>query len=265
MRVGGAVVGRLEGRAGTVGTACALAVSVICLAFASAAFGRTFTVTRTDDPAPSRCTKGDCSLREAIAAAEGHPGADAIDFSNDVDENTIDLMSGELLIRGDLTISGTGASRLKVSGGYESRIFHMTGGHITIRDIAIRDGRETASASGPHCPNSSSSSYMLGGGILQDAGSLKLDGVRVNNNSVRNPAGNGILGGGGIAVVDGKLLLTHSWVALNQVLGGATSIGGGITNCVGAVTITKEPDQGLDRGRHRDERGSGRLDRKLGI
>jgi len=35
-------------------------------------------VTRTDDPEPSGCSPGDCSLREAVVAANVTPGADTI-------------------------------------------------------------------------------------------------------------------------------------------------------------------------------------------
>lgn len=48
--------------------------SVALLALASAAFGKTFRPTRTDDPAPNGCKKKDCSLREAVIAANAAQG-----------------------------------------------------------------------------------------------------------------------------------------------------------------------------------------------
>src|SRR5689334_9916030 len=42
---------------------------------ASLAGAATFTVTRTDDPAPNGCAVGDCSLREAVIAANSVPGS----------------------------------------------------------------------------------------------------------------------------------------------------------------------------------------------
>ena len=42
---------------------------------APTAHAASFTVTRTDDPAPDGCTPGDCSLREAIIDANAAPGA----------------------------------------------------------------------------------------------------------------------------------------------------------------------------------------------
>ena len=44
------------------------------------AFGATFDVTRMDDPAPNGCAVGDCSLREAILAANAAGGADIINL-----------------------------------------------------------------------------------------------------------------------------------------------------------------------------------------
>jgi hypothetical protein len=218
----------------------ALAALTLPLLLASSAFARTFTVTRSDDPVPSSCQRNDCSLREAIAAGDARQGPDTVEFANALSGDTIELAQGELQLRRALTIAGPGAKKLAVSGQQLSRIFHVVGGRITIRGITIKNGHEDATPTGPKCPNSSASYYMLGGGILQDAGSLKLDRVKVSNNSVeRSPAGGAIVGGGGIAIIDGKLLLTRSRLAGNDADGGAITEGGGILNCVGAVTLNR--------------------------
>jgi hypothetical protein len=217
-----------------------LGTLALVLTFASSAFARTFKVTRNDDPTPGPCAPGDCSLREAVLAADGHAGADSITFARGLSGETVELTAGELLLRRKLTIFGPGASKLKVSGNQQSRVFHVTGGQITIRGITIKNGHEDATPTGPKCPNSSASYYMFGGGILQDAGSLKLDRVKVSNNSVlRSPAGGAIVGGGGIGIVDGTLLLTHSRLTGNTADGGAISEGGGIVNCIGEVTLNR--------------------------
>src|SRR5688500_16535481 len=55
--------------------------ATILLAFAvPAAHGATFVVTRTDDPAPNGCLPADCSLREAVDAANALGGADRIEL-----------------------------------------------------------------------------------------------------------------------------------------------------------------------------------------
>jgi CSLREA domain-containing protein len=207
-------------------------------AFASAAAARTFTVTRADDPIPSTCQPSDCSLREAVSAANRHPGADTIEFATALSGNAILVTRGELTIRGQLTISGPGASRLSVSGDGLSRVFHMTGGQITIQGIAIQDGRETATPMGPACPDTSAPAFTLGGGILEDRGSLKLVHVLVRNNAVTTALG-GIIGGGGIANIDGTVAINRSRVTQGSVDGGGISGGGGILNCVGSVKLNR--------------------------
>src|ERR687888_1320010 len=49
----------------------------VALAGAPNAAAATFTVTRTDDPGPGACDS-DCSLREAVLAANAGPGGDTI-------------------------------------------------------------------------------------------------------------------------------------------------------------------------------------------
>jgi fibronectin-binding autotransporter adhesin len=220
----------------------ALAGTVVALAtlavLASSAAARTFTVTRGDDPAPSGCQQNDCSLREAVAAAGSHQGTDTIEFANGLSGTTIQLALGELSIRGKLTIAGPGATELSVSANRQSRIFHVTGGQIAIRGITIKGGLESATPTGPTCPNSSAPAFTLGGGILEDKGELKLDRVKVRNNVVASASG-GIIGGGGIANIDGTLDLSRSRVTQNTVDGGAISGGGGILNCVGIVKLVR--------------------------
>jgi CSLREA domain-containing protein len=216
----------------------ALACLILPLVFASSALARTFTVTRADDPTPGPCSKGDCSLREAVLAADGHPGGDSIEFARRLRGETIDVTAGDIRIRRELNITGPGASKLSVSGNQQSRIFHMTGGHIAIQGITIKQGRESATPTGPTCPNSTAPAFTLGGGILEEAGELKLDHVQVRNNTVTTSLG-GIIGGGGIANIDGTLEITRSRVTQNAVDGGGISGGGGVLNCVGIVKLTR--------------------------
>ena len=206
--------------------------------FASSAAAKTFTVTRNDDPVPTVCDQGDCSLREAVLAANVHQGTDTVEFANGLSGSTIQLAHGELSIRSKVTIDGPGAKKLTVSGNHLSRVFHMTGGRITIQGLAVRDGRETATPTGPTCPDTSAPAFTLGGGILEDKGSLKLDHVLVRNNTVTTALG-GIIGGGGIANIDGTLTVKRSRVTQNTVDGGGISGGGGILNCVGIVKLNR--------------------------
>ncbi len=207
----------------------------LVLSFASSAFARTFKVTRTDDPTAGQCDKGDCSLREAVLAANQRSGEDTIVFGKALSGQEITLALGELSIRSKLTIEGPGAKKLTVSGNHLSRVFHMSGGRITIDGLTIRAGHETATPTGPQCPGSSAPNFTLGGGILQDAGRLSLEHVKMSNNAVEGPTG--IIGGGGIAIIDGQLSVAHSRFTKNDSLGANISGGGGIFSCGGPVTI----------------------------
>ena len=60
-----------------IGAGVAVAVWIV-LAGAPNAAAATFAVTRTDDPAPDACDPSDCSLREAVLAANALPGSDAL-------------------------------------------------------------------------------------------------------------------------------------------------------------------------------------------
>ena len=67
---------KLSKRPRTSGLLAGCLAAVALLATASAASAVTYRPTRTDDPAPNGCKKKDCSLREAVIAANasGTPG-----------------------------------------------------------------------------------------------------------------------------------------------------------------------------------------------
>ena len=67
----------------------------------------TFTVTNLLDSGPD-------SLLAAVAAANAHPGPDAIDFAT---TGTVTLTSGQLSITDSLSIRGPGVNALTISGG----------------------------------------------------------------------------------------------------------------------------------------------------
>ncbi len=114
-----------------------LALFAWCFAF-SIAQAATFTVTKTADTNDGVCD-GDCSLREAIAAAEANAGPDVIDFSNLITQPII-ISSPFLVITTDMTIDGSRATNLTISGGGNSRIFWIQNGTITIQNLTLANG-----------------------------------------------------------------------------------------------------------------------------
>lgn len=84
----------------------------------------TFTVTRADDPSPNGCLAGDCSLREAVIAANANPGADTIVFNAGINP-TLSIPSGggaenaaatgDLDIEDSVTITGNNQTVISTS------------------------------------------------------------------------------------------------------------------------------------------------------
>jgi CSLREA domain-containing protein len=170
-------------------------------------------VTKTADT-DDTCLPGNCSLREAIKAANFDPDPNTITFdipvATDLGCNvgagpcTISLTNGtELAPNSDMNINGPTAYGVVVAGSGTGRIFHITAGTVNISNLTIARGVADAGSGG-------------GGGIRNEA-SLTLINVTISGNS----AG----GGGGIANT-GTLNVTNSTISGNS----AGTDGGGIAN-----------------------------------
>jgi hypothetical protein len=199
----------------------------------------TITVTSNADGTIAALNGNDtCDLREAIQAANfnttvnecvhnGTAGTDTINFAGNY---TITLTgasgedsnaSGDLDIRGDLIINGTGAGLTVIQGGGIDRVFHVDPGDVgytvVISDVTVRNGNPGAGS--------------LGGGIY-NRGTLTLNNSTVSGNTAD-------LGGGIFNISSGTLTLTNSTVGPNN-----TAIaGGGIRNS-GTLTLTNSTISG---------------------
>ena len=117
------------------------------------------TVTTTAD-------SGKGSLRAAIATAKS---GDTIRFDSRLSNKTIKLRSGDIDIDKDLTIDGSNAGGLTISGNQASRVFSLERRKkATLKNLTIANGKTRGA----------------GGGIKTRQGSdLTLIGVNVNNNT----------------------------------------------------------------------------------
>ena len=216
---------------------CLSILFALAIAFAPNASAATFTVTRADDRNQT-CAAGDCSLREAVAAANAAATDDTINFAPGL--RTISLLIGEIIVNGagSLTINGSGADVLTIDASRRSRIFQLSQpGRVTITDVTLTGGSDFASA-----------------GISQshDNGALTLDRVNLTGNRafdsfgaagvyLRPTSGSGIISyirnstisnnttpgtGGGIYNDGTTLVITNSTISNNA----ADNIGGGIYN-----------------------------------
>ncbi|MCW5961443.1 MAG: CSLREA domain-containing protein [Pyrinomonadaceae bacterium] len=187
--------------------------ALICLAsgIASAA---TFTVTKTADTNDGICDT-DCSLREAVQAANTAAGDDIINFDPMVfgSAQTVSITLGEIIFgaNGTLTINGTGANLLTIDGNLSSRIFKTAAGvAATINDLTLTRGNGVGSVAS----NS-------GGAIYNDLGTLTLNRVVVTGNTATN--GGGIRNSGSGSVLN----INESVISSNTA---TTSSGGGMQN-----------------------------------
>ena len=168
----------------------------------------TWLVNSLADPGDGVCANNECTLREAIAAAQS---GDHITFKSNL-SGPIALSAGELAISKGLFIDGPGADRIAVSGVQAHRVFHIgLGPGVTISNLMIRDGAEPDDA---------------GGGIRVEAGgTLTLIGSVVRSNTAERGAGIFALG---------VLRVVGSTVADNV----ATGVGGGIS-AENALTVRR--------------------------
>jgi len=137
-----------------VGGAFALLAGVLLTNPARAA---TIAVTTTDDELDA---DGDCSLREAIRAANLDVPVDACPAGAGADEVVVPAgtytlaiagiaedggLTGDLDVTADLTITGAGAGTTIIDGGGLDRVFHVDprGDRIavTLRGVTIQNGR----------------------------------------------------------------------------------------------------------------------------
>lgn len=215
----------LGGRSGWA----AIAALFLLLGFARPALGATYEPTRLDDPAPNGCRPANCSLREAVIAANERDGRDTLLLSRGTykltrEEAATDPItggSGDLDLVDDTRVVGAGSRRTALDGGDSvdiGGVLDLKGifGAYTVRDLTVQNGFATGHP---------------GGGIHADnlAGSLTVVRSKVLNSSSAST-------GGGIHSVADELTIKKSTIANNR----AESEGGGIyLEAVGGNTGTK--------------------------
>lgn len=206
-------------------------LATACLPVAPAA-ALYFPVTNTED-------SGNETLRWAIEEANDHEGPDTIPIEA---TGTIDLEEVLPMVSGDVEITGPGADELTVRRSAEAafRIFHFGDGvTASLEGVTVTDGVEA----------------IVGGGILNDNGSLTLTGVIVTGNEVTDGGVLPIVHGGGIASY-GPLTVRESVIEGNTAIaqGGTTTVaeGGGISSLsaltVDRSTISENVAQALGTG-----------------
>jgi CSLREA domain-containing protein len=204
-----------------------LGVLIMLIAFSATSEVRAaqIVVNSTADNGTGGCTPSECTLREAVVQADNQAGDDTIEFdlTGFAGTKTIILTQGGLSIfnNGALTINGTGASQLSISGNNAWRVFYVDqGANLTLNGVTVTAGK-----------GGGLFGYNFGGGIL-NSGTLNLINSIVSGNSSSGDY-TGSIGtnfGGGI-YNDGSLIITNSIISGNLVSGSSNiNRGGGIFN-----------------------------------
>jgi trimeric autotransporter adhesin len=223
---------------------CSIALLLLGVGSAQAS---TYVVNLQTDNKPGACTKSDCTLREAVMAANKHRGADTIVLpsrkryvlsiastgEDKAANGDLDITSGKVRIvhpgRGTATIdakgidrvfdiaSSTTLDRLTVRGGYSNKDDgEGDGGGI----VVSRGSLTVVSSHVVH--NKAPWVGGNGGGIDSDTSGL----VKIVDSEVsRNDSGGS--GGGVEASTNGKLLIERSTIASNKAAqaGGVMTFG----------------------------------------
>lgn len=201
----------------------------------AAAFGASFTVTKTADTSDGTCD-ADCSLREAVTAANATPESDTIVFSSLFNTaQTITLGGTDLIISAPgVTITGPGADKLTVSGNSASRVFtNNTAAVSTISNLRITGGTGASTVQSGR-----------GGAVYNNAGTLTLLNLIITNNTAAN---------GGAANNAGTATLNIvNCVLSNNVVTGAggalQNFSGNTTNIVGSTIASNTSNSTITGG-----------------
>lgn len=189
---------------------------------------------------------GKTTLRAAVQEANASPGPDVITLPSGTytisraGANEDNASTGDLDLRGVITINGAGAGSTFIDGADLDRIFQvMPGSNVVINGVTIRNGT-AANAGGVHnfgtltindsvIENSiaTGANNSVGGGIGNSNGILNLNRVTVRNNQSMNH-------GGGLYSTSGIVTAVDS-----NFTGNSSAIdGGGLTIFHGSLSFT---------------------------
>lgn len=219
-----------------------------------------FLVTKTTDTNDGTCN-ADCSLREAVTAANGVPESSIITFDPQIfgSAQTILLSAGELVIEANhrITIQGPGSSLLTISGNNTTRIIRQQRDtFLTVSGVTLTNGN----GSGGFISGQGGAIFMEPNGVITRldvdsvlfssnhavaGGAIRSNGQNTVNISNSTFDGNNAMGGSGVIVDGGPMNIAastfrnHSGSAINigSMNGVLNLIGSTITGTTGAAIV----------------------------
>ncbi|MBV9788086.1 MAG: CSLREA domain-containing protein [Chloroflexi bacterium] len=192
------------------------------------AHAATITVTTTTDELNA---DGDCSLREAIRAANSNTAVDSCPAGTSTDVINLSAgtylltisgrdedaaASGDLDLLGDITLNGAGVAATIIDGNQLDRVFDiLAGAQVQLAHLTIRNGYDMGS-----------DAAIGSGGGLRSSGNATLTDLRVANNRAGGQVGEELSfqGRGGGILNHGTLTLVDSVLAENIAGGASPSI-----------------------------------------
>ena len=186
-----------------------LVAALAALVLAAPAAAKKFEVTERTDPAPDGCTNRDCSLREAVIAANANPGPDrvvlpkkkaySLSIENSIPPGEDAAAEGDLDVTGTLKVTHPGKGRAKVDANGIDRVFEvLAGAPTTFKRIVVTGGLSPVAGGDG------------GGGILADADlTLRRSAVSGNHNLAS-------FGGGIMLLDDAGLTVRRSSLSNNR-------------------------------------------------
>jgi Right handed beta helix region len=186
------------------------------LALAATANATTFRVTRADDPIPDACIPGDCSLREAVIAANAAFGSDKVMLPLSAryelaipnlvpGEGDDDSAQGDLDVDGGaLTILHKGSGRATIDANGLDRVIEVTAGDVTRLDRVVLTGGAN--------PVSQGTTHDGDGGAIRSEADVTITDSKLRSNSAQD---------GGAIHLEGaaRLVLDRTTIASNTADG----------------------------------------------
>lgn len=200
-------------------TCSAAVVSLAVLTFVAApASAAVFVPTTTADGADGSCDS-QCTLREAVLAANASAGEDVILLHAGTYPLTLagsddTGAAGDLDVLDDLVVVGDGATSTTVDGGHIDRLFDVAvDAALELRSVTLRNGRAN------------------GGGAVRSDGSLTILDSQVLSNEAFGSAEDPAYGGGVLGREPSRLTVRNSTIHGNsaQAGGGGIAIAGQAT------------------------------------
>jgi hypothetical protein len=216
-----------------------LLVACVCMpAGAAVASPKSYAPTRFDDPAPNGCKPNDCSLREAVIAANHHDGPDNIALSKGhyrlsiPENNSDDAEGGDLDVFDFVTIVGKGPAKTKVDAQGAFGVFTFLGfdehqlEHLTVEGGARDDGAGIFVGPSPlvgiDLDVRDNTATGDGGGIYTVGTPFTLHNSTVEGNSAAR--------GGGIYIPAGFVATPKFKLSSSTVSGNMATTGAGVYN-----------------------------------